>query len=117
MRTPFLAMLLAVAWAGPAVAQASTPGPIASRVGTATPTETSPAPVAARTGEPLEGMALVLSLRAEGLDLMHAGRYEAAAAKFEESLHVLAAIPAKAPGHGTIGFFPHYLLFMPPLNF
>ncbi len=64
-----------------------------------------------------QDMQLVLRLREEGMSHWRAGRFPEAEASFREALRTLDSLAPQPSGHGTIGIFPHYLLFMPPLNF
>lgn len=62
------------------------------------------------------GMAWALQLRAEGLARLRAGDYDEAARTFEAALRVVETLP-EPKDHTTIGFFPDFLLFLPPLNY
>ncbi len=93
-----LAFLAGLTWTAPLAAQQA---------------EGAPRPAAA---EPA-GMERVLALRAAGIGQWGAGRFTEAAATFEAALQTLDSLPRPRPDHATVGFFPHYLLFMPPLNY
>lgn len=94
----YFALLAGLMWAAPLAAQQAEPGP--------------PPPASAPVG-----MERVLALRAAGLEQWRAGRFVEASAAFEEAVRVLDSLPRPLADHATIGFFPHYVLFMPPLNF
>jgi len=61
-----------------------------------------------------QDMEHVLELREQGVAAYEDGRYEEAQRLFEEALGVLAEIPTPRRSRGTIGIFPHFLLFFPP---
>lgn len=79
-------------------------------------TDPAPEPSTPALQEP-DGMQLVLRLREEGMNHWRAGRFAEAEVSFREALGTLESLPADRSGRGTIGIFPHDLLFLPPLNF
>lgn len=110
MKTVFVVAVAALAGAVPAAAQQAvrTAGHFA-----ATPV----LPGRLAVVQQLTGMSLVLALRAQGAEDLRAGRTAAAIEKFTAALRVLDSLPEPRASHATIGFFPHFLLFMPPLNY
>ncbi len=117
MQTPFIALLAALVWALPLSAQREGSSGQLARAESTPPIPPDPPPAAPAAGAQPQGMDRVLALREAGMEQWRAGRFGEATAQFQEALRVLDSLPPAQPGHGTIGFFPHYLLFMPPLNF